>query len=270
MIYTRSYINEKGEWIMNPKLITQMSKLMKWMPRKLLRWTVLISGVTNELLKYQCMMKLPKGTHVCIQDSPLSASEARSYIFNYLTKSGVPEYNFYMNIDSDDELINHNKLISFINHPKLDSDLLSFGLELSENSKLPQMFQMSEENMIKHRRYINTESQCMFLFLVSRKVLLDICVNNWVTPLPSSNNNESLEDLRLAIRVAEAERYKISTICMNFIRYIEHPNQVSNNQESDELDRLHKELKSTKQLFANHKHYKYNKNKLIEWNPYEN
>lgn len=270
IIYTRSYINSNGDWVMNPNLIDQMHKLYRKTSRKQLRWVVLISGLDNDKLKSECISKLPKGTRVGVNKFQLSASEARKDIINELSKARSPIYDFYMNLDSDDELINQDDLISFINYEKFDSDLISFGLELSEESKLPKIFSMSIENMLENKRYINLESQCMFLFLVSRKVLLDIWVNNWVTPLPKSDPNESLEDLRMAINVAKKGGYRISTICQNFIRYIEHPNQVSNNQENGELDRLHLELKSTKQLFANHKHYRFDENNnLITWNPYE-
>lgn len=272
IIYTRSYINEKGEWVMNEALINQMNELFKILPRHVLNWCVLISGLGSKSKEVtdKYMNILPSRTLIRYQTEPFSASEARSDLISFLSNPNESTpYDYYLNIDSDDEIADLSLIEGFVKSNKLDADLLGFGLNLVEGTKLPERFNFSEENLLKYRRYITEESQCMFLFIHSRKVLLDIWINSWVTALPKSDPNESLEDLRLAIKVARSERYKISTICANLINYIESPNQVSNNQELGVISELHRELKKTKQLYANYKHYKYDKNNnLIEWNPY--
>jgi hypothetical protein len=274
-IYTRSYIKSNGDWDLSYETINSVIKILNM--TKDVRWVILVSNYHPG--KYQSIKDkydaLTKYGNVSFNfvGGRLSCSEARVSIYKFLDKNSEDQFRcgYFMNLDSDDELINQKKLVELLSHDELmDNDLIGFGLEVPKNNPMHKTWTWNKHKFRYSRRYITTNTQTMFLFLhrfwvISRVLSAHL---SYFTTYPVNHPNESCDDTLLCLEMASIRTtLTISAVCANFIKYNIHEGQVSENQTSEYKEELGKELKKLGYLYVNSHFYKYRLGNLIQYTP---
>lgn len=282
-IFTRSYVDEKGHWNLSRDTIDSVIKLFNLDVNNCISWVILVSNYDElntpkkfdlfdltkliDLERYRTMEKL----HFIFVKDKLSCSEARVEIyrniieyytqFKSMTRLCTSQPDFFMNLDSDDELINYNALIALTNYaPHIKDDLIGFGLEFNGGEPFSDEWTWNIDKFNYSRRYITTETQTMFLFLHSYNIIeYAMQMRRFFKSGPVGDPNESCDDTLMAIEVSYAntlsERFSIGALCANLIRYKIHPNQVSENQEAEFKKWLKDKLHEYGYLYVNSENY---------------
>jgi len=285
-LYTRSYVDDEGNLKLSPELIKKVDSLLSLDVNYNIDWSILISNMNcdqaNLLSKRIGTLKNASRIFLHYWANRMSASQARSVILRNLYKlitSGriipckICDNSVLMNIDSDDDLINLDKLVSLTNSlTGHEFDLLAFGIDANPKPNKFEFWSFTEENLLKGKRYCTLETQTMFLFMHSYHMIPAMIEG---IELPVGDPNESCEDTKMAINLAKINKgqennLRVSVVCENFIDYRIHEGQVSDNQEPEFNAKLGKELRDAGSLYVNHKFYKFTgNNELIEYSPYE-
>lgn len=274
LIYTRSYIDDEGNWDLNEDLICQMKELLEG--TKLINWLVFCSNVKDpDKLK----SKLPKRSILLTRPDKKSASEARYEILKYLLITSSPigiSYSYYMNIDSDDTLNDIDALIKFTEFDESPCDMIGFGINPTKSGVFDDMWDFNESTFHKYRRYITEQSQTMFAFLHNYKVVNWIMVNGlYFKPRPLIKISV-LDDTEMAVDTARynsihaGNPFNIGAIASNFIKYKISDHQISRNIDPVEGKELINRLKVFGDNYVNKgEFYKVTKSGIKKFNPYE-
>lgn len=279
-LYTRSYIKSDGHINLNPNLVHSIGNLLDKGCGKI-TWNLLISN--TDCIDYT-IYKSDLGIQSVYLDIDyvgpmLSASEARYKIlyriYNNILATGRQgvngENDILMNIDSDDDLINPDKLLTLVNSlTGYEFDLLAFGIKSTPSPNEFDSWSFTESKFKQDRRYCTLDTQTMFLFMNSCKYIPEM-VHRILRP--KSDPSESCEDTRMAVNLAKINagtknNIRVSAVCSDFIEYRIHQDQVSKTQDVESKKLVGSELTKAGNLFVNHKFYKFEGNELIEYSPY--
>jgi len=277
-IYTRSYIRDDGTWSMSEKTIASVRKLLDIAPKNSVKWLVFISGLPEESrvseIKQRTFQKFadlyydyPDQVNEMHESERYSTGRARQYLFDrfhmqYRYHRELMQ-DYFMNLDDDDELTNQNILLSFINDPCIQfNDLIGFGLDVPENSKMRSEWYWDIDKFNYSRKYVTTDTQTMFLFLHSFKAIQRLLTRGFNLSKCVSEPYECAEDSYIAIAVSEYNKGNqddpilVDAICANFIKYNIHENQTSNRQTDEERKKVHDKLLEVGYLYVTGSFYK--------------
>ena len=281
-LYTRSYIKSDGRINLNPDLVHNIGDLLEKGNGKI-TWTLLISNIgnSNTIINKETLGINSFYFDIVYTSPMLSASEARYKILHqlyneinrlfYLELPG--ENDILMNIDSDDNIINQDKLLNLVNSlTGYEFDLLAFGIKAIPNPNEFESWSFTESKLKLDRRYCTIDTQTMFLFMHSYKYVPEM---TYRILRSRADPSESCEDTRMAINLAKINsgnknNIRVSAVCSDFIEYRIHQDQVSKKQDLESKKEIGSELTEAGNLFVNHNFYKFEDNELIEYNPYNN
>jgi len=299
LIITRSYVRKDGTWDLSMDTIKSMSELLSRDKSDSIRWMIVRSSCLNckldvtpeeiEIINSRVTSKVK----LLDVSNQLSCSEARIHLYerilfedrcdwthfsHWSKRTWKPD--FFMNLDSDDEIADIETILSFVNSDEIEDDLIGFGLEFTGGEPFSKEWDFNYEKFIYSRRYVTTETQTMFLFLYRVDIIKKAIESyrNKVGYLRSESvgsPNESCDDTLMALEVAESNklepnRFKIGALCANMIRYHIHPGQVSENQQSEYKNKLKETLWDLGYLYVNSGNFYLSKEgRLEKFNPYD-
>ena len=296
-IYTRSYIRDNGTWDLSLETIESMKELLSKDVNNSISWVILVSNCqvlksmtlpdSTEIKKRCAINKLINSSNrvaLLEYEGKLSCSEARVELYRRITECkfrneylirtmrGMPD--FFMNLDSDDEIISHEDILAFVNHSdKIEDDLIGFGIKFAGGEAFSDEWTWDIDKFNYSRRYITTDTQTMFLFIHRYSVIEYVLLMRYFFTCKSVGDpNESCDDTLMALEISygisKGIIFKIGALCSNLILYKIHPGQISEDQQSGYKDTLKVGLAKYGYLYVNSgDYYKVEDKNLVKFTP---